>query len=65
MVRGALAAVASRLEPEDFESLVSIVTVLCTSETLGLLTEHLGLTGEEAGAAVAWAITRLSEEHTR
>lgn len=64
MVRGALAGVLSRLDPAESEKLVSIVTVLCTSETLGLLQEYLGLSGEEAGAAVAWAITRLSEEHS-
>lgn len=64
MVRGALAGVLSRLDPADSEKLVSIVTVLCTSEMLGLLQEYLGLSGEEAGAAVAWAITHLSEEHS-
>lgn len=64
MVRGALAGVASRLHPADFEKLVSVVTVLCTSETLGLLQAYLGMSGEDAGAAVAWAITRLCQENT-
>ncbi len=63
-VRASLAAVSARMDAADFENLVSIVTVLCTSETLGLLEKYLGLTGEDAGAAVAWAIIRLSEEHT-
>jgi AcrR family transcriptional regulator len=62
LVRGALAGLSPRLPPEEFSRLVSIVTVLCTSETLGLLQEYLGLSAEEGGEAVAWAITNLCEE---
>jgi AcrR family transcriptional regulator len=62
MVRGALSAAASRCEPAEFERLVSIVTLLCTSQTLGVLHEYLGLSAEEAAATVAWAIFKLSEE---
>ena len=64
MVRAALSEASSRLDGGDTEHLVSIVTALCTSETLGLLQEYLGLSAEEAGTAVAWAITRISEEHS-
>ena len=53
---------SSRLEPAAFERLVSIVTLLCTSQTLGVLHEYLGLSAEEAAEAVAWAIFKLSEE---
>ena len=60
-VRSALDPLSAGMPPEDFESLASIIAVLCTSETLGLLEEQLGLTGEQAGEAVAWAITRLCQ----
>ena len=63
MVREALDEASSRLDPEDFEKLVSIVTLLCTSQTLGVLHEYLGLSAEESAAAVAWAISKLSEEN--
>lgn len=62
MVRDALGQASSRLEPADFERLVSIVTLLCTSQTLGVLHEYLGLSAEEAAEAVAWAMFRLSGE---
>jgi len=64
MVRASLAPVSSRMAAADFDNLVSIVTVVCTSETLGLLQKYLGLSAQEAGEAVAWAITHLTEEHT-
>lgn len=63
MIRAALEESSSRLGPENFEKLVSIVTVLCTSQTLGVLHEYLGLSAEEAADAVAWAISQLSEEN--
>ena len=62
MVRDALSHASSRLEPADFERLVSIGTLLCTSQTLGVLNEYLGLSAEESAEAVAWAIFKLSEE---
>jgi AcrR family transcriptional regulator len=61
-VRSALDPLSAGMLPEDFESLASIIAVLCTSETLGLLEEQLGLTGEQAGESVAWAITRLCRQ---
>lgn len=64
-VRGAVAELSTRLPAEDFSRLVAIVTVLCTSETLGLLQEYLGLSAEEAGDTVAWAVTKLCEEKKR
>ncbi len=65
MVGEALTGMRSRLSPDAFEKLVSVVTVLCTSETLGFFQEYLGASGEEAAAAVAWAIHQLCEEPTR
>jgi len=62
MVRGALAAQQDGLTPADHDKLVSIVTILCTSETLGMLQEYLGLSGAEAGETVAWTIERLTKE---
>jgi AcrR family transcriptional regulator len=61
-VRRALDGGKRRLAPADQDRLVSIITVLCTSETLGLLQEYLGLSGAEAGEAVGWAIDRLSAD---
>lgn len=63
MVRGALRS-GSTLPEDDFERLVSIATVLCTSQTLGVLTEYLGLAAGEAAEAVAWAVLKLTEENT-
>jgi hypothetical protein len=60
-----VAELSTRLPAEDFSRLVAIVTVLCTSETLGLLQEYLGLSAEEAGDTVAWAVTQLCEEKKR
>jgi AcrR family transcriptional regulator len=62
MMRRALAGAASRLAPAEAEHLVAIATVLCTSETLGLLQEYLGLSNEAAADAIAWAVLKLSEE---
>ena len=62
MVRNALDNRARLSSVADHEKLVSIVTVLCTSETLGLLQEYLGLSGAEASESVAWAIERLTGE---
>ena len=61
-VTGALAALSERMPPEDYDNLISIATVLCTSETFGLLQEHLGLSPQGAGEAVAWAIANLTQE---
>ena len=62
MVRTALASVESEFDPPAFEHLAAIVTVLCTSETVGLLQDHLNLTMADAAEAVAWAVTKLSME---
>lgn len=65
MVRHALSDASLRLEPADFERLVSISTLLCTSQTPGVLNEYLGLPAAESAEAVAWAIFKLSEEAGR
>jgi AcrR family transcriptional regulator len=62
MIRTALAPVEPDFDPASFDHLAAIVTVLCTSETVGLLQDHLDLTAAEAAEAVAWALTKLSEE---
>jgi AcrR family transcriptional regulator len=62
MVRTALAPVESEFDPSAFDHLAAIVTVLGTSETVGLLLDHLNLTMTDAAEAVAWAITKLSME---
>jgi hypothetical protein len=62
MIRAALAPVEPLFDAPTFERLASIVTVLCTSETVGLLQDHLNLTIAEAAEAVAWAVTKLSKE---
>ncbi len=62
-VRLGLGPVAAQMDATEFEALVSVVTVLCTSETLGLLNEYLGLSGQQAGEAVAWAINQLIREY--
>ena len=62
MVRTALGPVEPGFDPTSFERLTAIVTVLCTSETVGLLQGHLHLTGPDAAEAIAWAVTKLSKE---
>jgi AcrR family transcriptional regulator len=62
MIRTALAPVARGFDPLTFDRLAAIVTVLCTSETVGLLQDHLNLTMADAAEAVAWAVTKLSKE---
>ena len=64
IVRAALAGSATASLPEDFDRLVAIVTLLCTTEALGVLDEYLGLSPAEAAEAVAWAVLKLSEEST-
>jgi AcrR family transcriptional regulator len=62
MIRTALAPVEPGFDPASFDHLAAIVTVLCTSETVGLLQDHLDLTMADAAEAVAWAVTKLSRE---
>jgi AcrR family transcriptional regulator len=63
MVRTALAEAESRMSPSDFDHLVAVVTILCTSQTLGVMHEYLGLSVDDAAGAVAWAIFKLSGEN--
>jgi AcrR family transcriptional regulator len=62
MIRASLAPVEPCFDPPTFDRLAAIVTVLCTSETVGLLQDHLNLTMADAAEAVAWAVTKLSKE---
>jgi AcrR family transcriptional regulator len=62
MVRTALAPVEPGFDPVSFERLVAILTVLSTSETVGMLQGYLDLTPTDAAEAVAWAITQLTLE---
>jgi hypothetical protein len=56
--------VESCFDAVTFDHLTSIVTVLCTSETVGRLEDQLDLTITEAAEAVAWAVTKLSKEES-
>lgn len=62
MIRTALAPVEPGFDAASFDHLAAIVTVLCTSETVGLLQDHLNLSMADAAEAVAWAVTKLSKE---